>query len=413
MFTLTSGARLAPAHRALQGNTIISQTLRVRQSSPFWLPYTGELSSVYLKNFSTHPPRPAPLTVSKTSVDRMASDDKIKTRLLIISDTHGRQPKEKEDGGQDTNDELDQPDIRRVPTGFRDPLPEVDVVIHCGDLSKGGQTHEYEETFSMLRKCRAPLKLVIAGNHDLTLDPEFFDDSDNDRLRSVTGEDAPQKAREVIKNAEADGVRYLEEGVHTFDLDNGARLTVYASPWTPVYGWWAFQYARCDPNTFDIPRGVDVAMTHGPPRGVLDSAGNPFMGNTEEAGCDVLLNAVRQARPKVHCYGHIHEAWGAYLGQWTDDNDGPALDEEKSRYIARLRGLEFSSMDDGTPPESKLARLKEISKRRGYHVDLTEGRDRLDEGKQTLFVNAAIMDIRYRPVQCPWIVDITLPKAQA
>ncbi|KAL6858100.1 hypothetical protein ACO1O0_005552 [Amphichorda felina] len=335
------------------------------------------------------------------------SPDKIKTRLLIISDTHGQQPKEKEDGDRDTDDELNQEDIRRVFTGFRDPLPEADVVLHCGDLTKSGLPHEIEDTFTMLRKCRAPLKLVIAGNHDTVLDPEFW--SRNSYASYVAGDDAQEKSWQIIKDAEADGVRYLDEGVHTFDLDNGARLTVYSSQWTPVYGAWAFQYDCNRPHKFDIPSGVDVAMTHGPPRGVLDYAGMDGI----RAGCEDLFASVRQARPKIHCFGHIHEAWGAYLARWTDGDTGPAMDKEGSRYIARLRGLAPFFQDSVEESRRKMQKLKEMSKRRGYHVDLTEGDNRLEEGNQTLFVNAAIMSIRYWPVQCPWLIDIDLPKAQA
>lgn len=30
-------------------------------------------------------------------------------------------------------------------------------------------------------------------------------------------------------------------------------------------------------------------------------------------------------------------------------------------------------------------------------------------GKDTLFVNASIMDVRYRPINAPWVVDLNLP----
>lgn len=333
--------------------------------------------------------------------------DKVKTRLLIISDTHGVQPQRSQSSGKDTDDELSQPDITRVATGFRDPLPEADVVLHCGDLTKRGQPVELQETFSMLRQCRAPLKLVIAGNHDLSLDPEFWASSMSARF---WGENIPKESWQIIKDAEADGVRYLDEGVYTFDLDNCARLKIFASQWTPTYGSWAFQYSSYESHNFDIPAGVDVAMTHGPPQGVLDFSG---MGGVH-AGCESLIRSVRQSRPKVHCFGHIHEAWGAYLAQWKNEGEGSAaIDKESSRQIVKAAGLKPLPMDGWETARRKVARLKDISKQRGYHVDLTAGSNRLEEDKQTLFVNAAIMDIKYRPVQCPWIVDIDLPKAQA
>ena len=333
------------------------------------------------------------------------SSEKVKTRILIISDTHGLRPRVKEESDKDTDDEFDVPDIRRVPTGFRHPLPEADVVLHCGDLTKRGQPIEIQETFAFLRECRAPLKLVIAGNHDLSLDQKFWDDS---QLNERYGPEPPQESLQIMRDAEADNVRYLDEGVHSFDLHNGARLTIFASQWTPVYGGWAFQYPR-GRHTFAIPPGVDVAMTHGPPHGVLDKAAM----TESDAGCQPLFDAVRHARPKVHCFGHIHEAWGAYLARWRDEGEvGPAIDAERSRRIASLAAVEPDANDSDEVVSRKVARLKELAKQRGFHVDLTEGDTRLDEGRQTLFVNAAIMNIRYRPVQCPWIVDLDLPRAQ-
>lgn len=32
-------------------------------------------------------------------------------------------------------------------------------------------------------------------------------------------------------------------------------------------------------------------------------------------------------------------------------------------------------------------------------------------GEETLFVNAAIMDVNYKPVNAPWMVDLDLPIA--
>jgi len=71
------------------------------------------------------------------------------------------------------------------------------------------------------------------------------------------------------------GMVSLDEGTHTFTLESGAHLKVYASPYTPfktdmdVSG---FQY---DPRGAEhewgtIDDGVDIVITHGPPRGIMD-----------------------------------------------------------------------------------------------------------------------------------------------
>ncbi|KAJ3502814.1 hypothetical protein NM208_g16647 [Fusarium decemcellulare] len=319
----------------------------------------------------------------------------VKTRILIISDTHGSIPKPKVDDQPTTEDELSQENVMWVRTGWRDPLPQADVVLHCGDLTKRSSTREFQDTFSVLRSLQAPLKLVIAGNHDSALDEPYWVNECGGSRRGV------ERTMEIVEAAKVDGVQYLTEGVHEFTLDNGARLRVFASPWTPAYGGWAFQYD--DGHDFRIPDGIDVAMTHGPPLGILDFAG---MSGTH-AGCPDLLQAVTRAKPKIHCFGHIHEAWGTLLATW----DGDSIDKARSRTVG-LKGLRPNrvTQDEETV---KLTRVKliEMSQQRGAHVDLTEGSSLLVPGERTLFVNAAIMDIGYRPIQLPWIVDVDLPMA--
>lgn len=419
---------------------------------------------------------------------------KVSTRILIISDTHGAQPYVKpstttttttisnittsnsnSSNQPDTEDELTSPtaNLLHAPTGFRDPLPSADVAIHCGDLTRRSTPAEFAATFAFLSALRAPLKLAIAGNHDLALDAEHWfegyedDDDDGDAADLYGGghhewaAEARRKRREerqavldIVARAEAHGVRYLTEGTHSFALGNGARLSVYASPYTPVFGGWAFQYPP-GAHDFRIPSGVDVAVTHGPPLGVLDGAGMaqlqglpPDHPATDRAGCDALFQAVHAARPQLHCFGHIHEAWGGYLATWRDDdghNDGQALpdthqhqhhhhhqhqhhhhrhptwhsaiDPSTSQLLYTARHLKPQTRADlaSVTPEA-VRRLARLSRQRCVHVDTT-GADgeatRLEKGRQTLFVNASIMDVRYRPSQLPWLVDLELPRAEA
>jgi predicted phosphodiesterase len=341
----------------------------------------------------------------------MATQDQIKTRILIISDTHGVGTVPKKEGGTAIEDEFNQEDIQRVPSGYRDPLPEVDVVLHCGDLTKRSMDWEYENTLAMLRAIRAPLKLFIAGNHDLALHKEFWEENcDYIHAHRNDGVDHRAAALKAIEEAVEDGVTYLTEGTYTFDLQNGARLKIYASQWTPEYGGWAFQYR--DGHNFEIPADVDIAMTHGPPKGVLDLAGIDKV----KAGCDDLFGAVYRSRPKIHCFGHIHEAWGAYLAKWKDEGDehlvraASVIDESGSHFIKRLKGLwMFKVFDGATNKQQTREELAEMSQQRGCHIDIAEGENKLHDGAQTLFVNAAIMNLRYLPMQCPWIVDVNLP----
>jgi Icc-related predicted phosphoesterase len=36
----------------------------------------------------------------------------------------------------------------------------------------------------------------------------------------------------------------------------------------------------------------------------------------QRAGCGDLFAAVARARPRVHCFGHFHEGWGAKKVAW-------------------------------------------------------------------------------------------------
>lgn len=144
----------------------------------------------------------------------------IKTRILIISDTHSA-----------TLFPSEQTDV-----AFREPLPKADVLLHCGDLTMVGHLHEYERTLEMLASIDAPLKLVIAGNHDISLDKEFWDRRGHIRQRLQAPDPSVHEQAKGIWEGEAAknaGVTYLEEGVHAFTLANGAKLRVGAQAVAP------------------------------------------------------------------------------------------------------------------------------------------------------------------------------------
>lgn len=142
---------------------------------------------------------------------------KIKTRILIISDTHAAQSQKL--------------------------LPAADIALHCGDLTFSSRPHEYQITFELLRSIAAPLKLVIPGNHDTCLDPVYWS---NRRRMKFLGEDDgdsfPNQARAIAEAARKDGVLLTEEQkTQTFVLKNGAKISVFSSPWTPKFGGWGFR----------------------------------------------------------------------------------------------------------------------------------------------------------------------------
>ena len=324
-------------------------------------------------------------------------DSKINTRLLIISDTHG----------MDFN-----PADR--------PLQRADVAIHCGDLTDGSKLEEFQTAIQLLKDINAPLKLAIAGNHDFTMDLPAFERKiaevtpplDPELVAKEYG--TPGEARQLFEDAKDAGIMLLDEGTHQFTLENGALLTVYASPYTPALGAWGFQYHPEQGHKFSIKREVvDVAITHGPPKGIMD-----YTYGRERAGCPDLFAAVARARPQLHCFGHIHEGWGAKLVTWRDDHgEQPthftAIDNDRSPLIEKLACLRPSKFDTQEDAEQRLKKLERYNLDRCCITSHCTGDEHpLEHDKQTLFVNASISGSGDIPVQRPWLVDIELSRAR-
>lgn len=323
-------------------------------------------------------------------------DTHIKTRLIIISDTHG---------------------MNFSPADR--PLQPADVAIHCGDLTDGSKLDEFRTAIQLLKDINAPLKLAIAGNHDFTMDIAAFEKKvaeatpPLDPVLVAKEYGAPGEARLLFEDAKDAGILFLDEGTHHFTLKSGALLSVYASPFTPALGAWGFQYHPERGHEFSIERGVDIVVTHGPPKGIMD-----YTYGRERAGCSDLFAAVARSRPLIHCFGHIHEGWGAKLVSWRQDcgqqpTHFTAIDNDKSTSLEKLASLEPSRFDTQEDTEHKLKKLEHYKQQRCCATShCAEDEHPLEHGKQTLFVNASICSSEGLPVQKPWLVDVDLPRAR-
>lgn len=98
-------------------------------------------------------------------------------------------------------------------------------------------------------------------------------------------------------------------------------------------------------------------------------------------GCANLLKADKRARPRIHCFGHIHEGWGAQRYDWARNSANPLSANRKS--VLKDGSAQLNLAADGGKP--------------------------LKFGEETVFINAAIMDVSYYPVNAPWVVDLDLP----
>ncbi|KAF1990404.1 Metallo-dependent phosphatase [Aulographum hederae CBS 113979] len=276
----------------------------------------------------------------------------MKTRFVILSDTHDKYE-----------------DLQN--------LPKADVLLHCGDLTQVGGLSNYKSAISMMKNADAELKLVIPGNHDLSLDATWWSNNliDDDDPEEST------KALELFRSQECRdaGIYYLEEGTHTFTLKSSATFKIFASPYTPEFCDMAFPYPR-DENHWPgkIPDDTDIIMTHGPARFDYTMDVN-FAG--DPCGCPFLATAVTRVKPLLHCFGHIHEGHGVQKAIWGDGGSKPERIDEVH----------------------KMDKVVDVSGKSGLE-------SLLNPEKETLLVNAAIEGHRGEPRRKPWVVDLNLRK---
>lgn len=99
-------------------------------------------------------------------------------------------------------------------------------------------------------------------------------------------------------------------------------LRIYGTPWVPGLPRWAFfqNAAGLQARAELIPEGLNVLMTHGPPKWFGDyiptspkqqAKYENYFG--EHVGERFLNEAIDRADPDVVLCGHIHEARGAYM----------------------------------------------------------------------------------------------------
>ena len=197
-------------------------------------------------------------------------------RLVIISDTHNQ------------HSLLD--------------LPNGDILIHAGDFSGTGTARQVAAFIEWFSSRPHPHKVLIAGNHDLTLHEGYYEQMWW-RFHRAREDDAAIRAL-VEEKQRGGALHYL--------LDReveAAGLRIYGAPWQPEFCGWAFNLPRGEESARKwaaIPAGVDVLVTHGPPLGALDR-----LASGERVGCaDLAREVFGRVRPRVHAFGHIHESYG-------------------------------------------------------------------------------------------------------
>ncbi|TDL25473.1 hypothetical protein BD410DRAFT_886723 [Rickenella mellea] len=155
-------------------------------------------------------------------------------------------------------------------------VPPGDILIHAGDLTERGTPDELRSAVQWVASLPHPVKIVVAGNHDKSLDKKFCD-------------------RELLNHCEIDwaaaGIIYLEHSATEITVRQRS-FTVFGSPFTPEYGNWAFQY----PQAKLLPARAHEVWASIPSQ------------------ADILR--IRDVRPILHVFGHVHGGRGVETLRW-------------------------------------------------------------------------------------------------
>jgi len=253
-----------------------------------------------------------------------------KARIVCISDTHS------------------------MTSHMNRSVPDGDVLIHAGDFTRCGHLQEVRQFNTWLGSLPHPHKIVVAGNHEISFDPNFKGHKNLSNVKgahrsnhtgdglevevlspascrrqdSVGSNSAPYIDKHytyageegegggggaAMDGQEMEPASIKKELTNCIYLEDRSvtlyGIKFYGSPWQPEFHNWGFNLRRGRPllDKWDmIPDDTDVLITHTPPVGYGDLTASGL-----RAGCVDLLNSVqRRIRPKYHVYGHIHEGYG-------------------------------------------------------------------------------------------------------
>jgi len=159
------------------------------------------------------------------------------------------------------------------------------MVIHSGDCSNPRDPYtnepEVRDFIHWFKSLPIKHKIYVAGNHDTSIEKKLI-------------------TKQYFQDY---NIIYLED-----DLVEIEGVMIYGNPYTPMFGQWAFMKDRVKLDRYwknAIPSSLDILVTHGPPKGILDKSYNRD-NYLECCGDKSLLNKVMEVQPAYHLFGHIH-----------------------------------------------------------------------------------------------------------
>ena len=163
---------------------------------------------------------------------------------------------------------------------------DVDTVIHCGDEANPCDPSQNErgarKFFDWFSNLPMRRRIFVPGNHSTALWHGLIHTDEYPRIKFV-----------------------LHERI---DMHGGL---LFGSPYTPSFSEqpWVFKRARnrMEQVWESAPPYADILVTHGPPKGILDTCWDMRKTNhVARVGCKSLANYVKAIKPRIHAFGHIH-----------------------------------------------------------------------------------------------------------
>jgi Icc-related predicted phosphoesterase len=211
-------------------------------------------------------------------------------RIAVVSDLHGNLPE----------------------------VPACDLLLIAGDvLAHGRRELDRQRPWAegvlrpWLEALPAGQIVTIAGNRD------FLAANDPDYYRSLPW-------------------TYLDE-----DEVTACGLRIYGTAWTPEHGQGVFMTdeAELTQRLARVPAGTDVLLTHSPPLGTLDRT----LRDGSHVGSPAVAACLDRVRPRLCCFGHIHECHGS---EWRGETlcvNAAVVD----RWFARAHGATLLQVTEG------------------------------------------------------------------
>ena len=194
-----------------------------------------------------------------------------------------------------------------------DDLPGGDLLIHAGDIMNSGYDEndiwEFLEWFNKREQYKG--HVFIAGNHD-----RYF-------------ENKPDETKNILRAYPK--VTYLQDKSLLYvNEDTNDACSIYGSPHQPTFHNWAFNLPRngeeLQNKWNNIPKDIDILITHGPAWGHLDIVPYGYLS----VGCELLRECVDVIKPKIHVFGHVHSGYGYKFHNGTHFFNASVLDERYS-----------------------------------------------------------------------------------